>query len=81
MSTTRRRYRGEREKNARLRIEGTRNLMAAAKAAGARRVIAQSIAFVYAPGPKPHHESDPLDARRPGHGATVEGVKALEERC
>src|SRR3954447_5316409 len=39
-----------REKNARLRIEGTRNLMAATKATGVRRVIAQSIAFVYAPG-------------------------------
>ena len=38
------------EANARLRIEGTRNLMAAAKVAGARRVIAQSIAFAYAPG-------------------------------
>ena len=36
-----------------LRIEGTRNLMAAAKAAGAKRVIAQSIAFVYAPGQRP----------------------------
>ena len=42
-----------REKNSRLRIEGTRNLMAAAKAASVRRVVAQSIAFVYAPGPKP----------------------------
>src|SRR5262249_13781754 len=43
-----------REKNSRLRIEGTRNLMAAASAAHVRRVIAQSIAFVYASGPKPH---------------------------
>ena len=42
-----------REKNARLRIEGTRNLMAAAKAADVHRVVAQSIAFIYAPGPKP----------------------------
>ena len=45
---------GAAEANARLRIEGTRNLMAAAKVAGARRVIAQSIAFAYAPGPQPH---------------------------
>ena len=37
-------------RNARLRIEGTRNLVAAAKAAGVKRLIAQSIAFVYAPG-------------------------------
>src|SRR4051812_11828190 len=37
------------KRNARLRIEGTRNLMAAVQAAGVKRVIAQSIAFVYAP--------------------------------
>ena len=36
--------------NARMRIEGTRNLVAAAIAAGANRLIAQSIAFAYAPG-------------------------------
>src|SRR5262249_36964928 len=35
--------------NSRLRIEGTPNLVAAAQAAGARRLIAQSIAFAYAP--------------------------------
>ena len=35
-----------RERNARLRIDGTRNLVAAAKAAGVTRLIAQSIAFV-----------------------------------
>src|SRR5262249_54307959 len=37
-------------RNSRLRIEGTPNLVAAAQAAGARRLIAQSIAFSYAPG-------------------------------
>ena len=36
--------------NARLRIEGTRNLVDAALASGVRRIIAQSIAFAYAPG-------------------------------
>src|SRR5581483_1492346 len=36
------------ERNNRLRREGTRNLVAAARAAGARRVVAQSIAFAYA---------------------------------
>jgi nucleoside-diphosphate-sugar epimerase len=55
--------------NDRLRSEGTRNLVAAAHAAGARRVIAQSIAFAYAPGPRGtvHSESDPLlsDAQAP----------------
>jgi nucleoside-diphosphate-sugar epimerase len=33
----------------RLRLEGTRNLIAAAKAAGARRLIAESVAFFYVP--------------------------------
>ena len=46
--------------NARLRLEGTANLIAAALAAGARRLIAQSICFTYAPGPEPHVETDPL---------------------
>jgi nucleoside-diphosphate-sugar epimerase len=48
--------------NDRLRSEGTHNLIAAASAAGARRVIAQSIAFAYTPGPPGtiHRESDPL---------------------
>lgn len=67
-----------RQKNSRLRIEGTRNLMAAAKSAGARRVVAQSIAFIYAPGPKPHRESDALDESE-AQRATMTGVKALEQ--
>jgi nucleoside-diphosphate-sugar epimerase len=33
----------------RVRSEGTRNLVAAAKAAGARRLVAESVAFFYAP--------------------------------
>lgn len=66
-------------RNARLRIEGTRNLVAAALAAGARRLIAQSIAFAYAPGGEPHDEDDPLDLGAAGARAvTVEGVAALE---
>jgi nucleoside-diphosphate-sugar epimerase len=46
----------------RLRSEGTRHLVAAAHEAGARRLIAQSIAFAYAPGPPGavHVENDPL---------------------
>jgi nucleoside-diphosphate-sugar epimerase len=62
------------ERNARLRVVGTPNLMAAAKAAGVTRVVAQSIAFVYAPGSTPHVESDPLDA-----SAVRTGAAALEE--
>ena len=67
-----------REKNSRLRIEGTRNLMAAAKAAGARRVVAQSIAFIYAPGSKPYREGDPLDSSE-AQRVTIAGVVALED--
>lgn len=48
--------------NDRLRTEGTSNLVGAAQAAGASRIIAQSVAFFYAPGPPGtvHVESDPL---------------------
>jgi nucleoside-diphosphate-sugar epimerase len=51
----------------RLRTEGTRNLVAAAQAAGASRVVAQSIAFAYAPGPPGtvHDEADPPIADPP----------------
>jgi nucleoside-diphosphate-sugar epimerase len=66
-------------RNARLRREGTRNLVAAALAAGARRLIAQSIAWAYAPGPEPHREEDPLDlAAAGGRGASVAAIAELE---
>jgi nucleoside-diphosphate-sugar epimerase len=68
-------------RNARLRIEGTANLVAAVRAAGARRLIAQSIAFIYADGPEPRAEGDPL---APADGdelnaLTSRGVRALED--
>ncbi len=66
--------------NARVRIEGTRNLVDAARAAGVRRMIAQSIAFVYAPGDRPAREEDPLDLGAPEpRRQTVLAVKALED--
>ncbi len=66
-------------RNARIRDEGTRNLVRAAIAAGARRLVAQSIAWIYAPGPEPHVETDPLDADAKGDRAvSVRGVAALE---
>ena len=66
-------------RNARLRSEGTRNLVQAALAAGARRLIAQSIAWAYAPGPEPHAESDPLDVGAAGlRAVSVGGIVALE---
>jgi nucleoside-diphosphate-sugar epimerase len=68
------------ERNARLRIDGTRNLTAAAKAASVRRLIAQSIAFVYAPGDGVRVEADPLDLAATGaRKRTVDGVVALED--
>jgi len=65
--------------NRRLRIEGTANLMRAAKAAGVRRAVAQSIAFAYAPGERARTEDDPLDTAAAGARlSTVQGIVALE---
>jgi nucleoside-diphosphate-sugar epimerase len=50
-----------RARNARFREIGPDNLFSAAIAAGAKRLVAQSIAFAYAPGPKPYSEEAPLD--------------------
>jgi len=47
-------------RNARIREVGTRNLVAAASASGARRMVAQSIAFAYAPGTMLYGEDAPL---------------------
>ena len=66
-------------RNARVRREGTRNLVAAAVAANAKRFIAQSILWAYAPGAQPHSESDPLDTGAEGDRAvSVRGVMDLE---
>jgi nucleoside-diphosphate-sugar epimerase len=62
----------------RLRIDGTRNLVDAAKAVGVRRMIAQSLAIVYAPGAKPATEQDPLADDSPTLRDTVKGVRSLE---
>ena len=68
--------------NDRLRSEGTRHLVAAAQAAGAERIVAQSIAFAYAPGPPGtiHDEQDPLfvDAPEPFR-RSARAVAELEE--
>jgi nucleoside-diphosphate-sugar epimerase len=68
-------------RNARLRDVGTRNLVAAAQYAGARRLIAQSISFIYGEGTKPHRETDPLlPVTHPVYGETVQGVLSLERQ-
>jgi nucleoside-diphosphate-sugar epimerase len=74
-------YPAAQEANRRLRIEGTRNLVEAAKTAGVRRAIAQSIAFVYAPGEGMRVEDDPLDLAAEGvRQSTVQGIVALESQ-
>ncbi|TAM51132.1 MAG: NAD(P)-dependent oxidoreductase [Paraburkholderia sp.] len=68
-------------RNARIRAEGTANLVAAARAAGSKHIVAQSIAWAYASGQAPYVESQPLDSEAQGARAiTVNGVIALE-RC
>jgi nucleoside-diphosphate-sugar epimerase len=69
------------ERNARIREVGTRNLVAAAVAAGAERLIAQSIAFAYAPGSQPYVEDTPLNLDGPDRaGLTARGVASLERQ-
>jgi nucleoside-diphosphate-sugar epimerase len=66
----------------RLRHEGTRNLLAAARAAGARRLIAESVAFLYAPeGDWVKAEEAPLSSGAPApFGAAVEAIADLERQ-
>jgi nucleoside-diphosphate-sugar epimerase len=67
-------------RNARIRIEGTRNLVAAAKAAGARRFIVQSVAFAYAAGREPHVETDPLNVADGPRVVTVRAAADMEQQ-
>ncbi|MCD0450535.1 NAD(P)-dependent oxidoreductase [Actinocorallia sp. API 0066] len=63
------------EANGLLRINGTRNLVDAAKAAGVETMIAQSIAWLYVRGEEPAVEGDELDPHLPPY----KSVTALEE--
>jgi nucleoside-diphosphate-sugar epimerase len=63
----------------RLRREVSGTLVAAARAAGARRIIAQSISFAYRPGPGVRTESDPLWTEAEGQiGALTSSLATLE---
>jgi nucleoside-diphosphate-sugar epimerase len=63
----------------RVRGEGTRNLLEAARAAGVRRLVCQSVAFAYAPGPAPgtKDEDAPLVLEAPPPFG--EGMRVLQE--
>ena len=67
-------------RNAVLREVGTKNLVDACVAAGVGQVIAQSVAFAYAPGPKPFTEEAPLNvsASDPAAARTARAVQVLE---
>jgi nucleoside-diphosphate-sugar epimerase len=66
----------------RLRVEGTRNLVAAAKAAGARRLIAESVAFFYvAAGDWVKSEDAPAFGEAPGQfGEAAAALAGLERQ-
>jgi 2-alkyl-3-oxoalkanoate reductase len=64
------------ETNNRLRREGTRNLVEGAKAAGARRIVAQSFGQAYAPGSGLRVETDPLAVEQ---GDIVRAIADLEQ--
>lgn len=66
-------------KNSRLREVGTRNLVDAAVASGARRMVAQSGAWLYAPGPAPRDETHPLRTPAPSpEDASLRAIIELE---
>lgn len=61
--------------NSRLRVHGTRNLVEAARETGVEIMVAQSVAWLYAPGERAAVETDPLDPTLP----PSEGIIALED--
>ncbi|WP_096466140.1 NAD-dependent epimerase/dehydratase family protein [Aneurinibacillus soli] len=66
--------------NAKIRIEGTRNLVDASHSVGVRRMIAQSISWAYEPGVAPATEEVPLDLDAPmPRQTTIAGIVALEK--
>lgn len=68
--------------NNRIRTEGTRNLVAAAREAGARRMVAQSVCFIYEPvAGWVCDEEDPPMRDAPGEfGGSVKATLELERQ-
>ncbi len=66
--------------NTKVRIEGSKNLIDVAKKHDVKKVIAQSIAFMYEPGEGLAYEKTALDFNSTGdRKVTVDGVVGLEE--
>jgi nucleoside-diphosphate-sugar epimerase len=63
----------------RLRREVSKTLVTAARAAGARRIVAQSISFAYRPGPGVRTEADPLWTDAKGQIGILTGSVATLE--
>lgn len=64
----------------RIRREGGDNLIAATAASGARRMITQSVAFIYAlSGPGVRTETDPVDRSGPQEATLYHEQKALDQ--
>ena len=62
----------------RIRREGTRNLLAAARAAGARRFVCQSVAFAYAPGVRPEIKDEEAALALDAPAQFGEGARVLD---
>jgi nucleoside-diphosphate-sugar epimerase len=67
------------DQTSRLRREASGSLVRAARAAGARRVVAQSISFIYRPGPGLRTEADPLWTDATGQIGQLAGSLAVLE--
>lgn len=66
--------------NAHVRTIGTQNLVQAAQFVGVKQIIAQSIAWSYAPGDNLATEDTPLDITAPApRQMTINGILALEK--
>jgi 2-alkyl-3-oxoalkanoate reductase len=63
----------------RIRREGTRNLVDAARAAGVRRLVCQSIAFAYRPGARPEVKDEDAPLALGAPPPFGEGVRAVQE--
>jgi len=67
------------DQTSRLRREVSKTLVTAARAAGARRIVAQSISFAYRPGPGVRTEADPLWTDAKGQIGILTGSVATLE--